>query len=383
MTDPEIVMPLPGMYFPMPWRVHAEADLLEKRGLAFMERHGLCRGADRRERVVETRSALFFAGFCPDADVDRLQTAVDWAYTMFVFDDLACDEEAPEDSFSFLDLAVRVARTLESPTAGLLPPGHLFTGAVTDLAERLHRLASPTQRRRLLDAHRGWYLGVAWERAARLRRSAPALNDYFAARLLYAAGFPTLAWAQMSQVDDIPDTDVDSPAVHALTEMAITVAAVDDDLYSHGKELWWAARGPDATGPVLNPVDLYQRHGRCGRDEALRQVVALRDRIVARFTEVRDAVLPGAGEPLHRYLSDLTCLIRGNYEWGIRAGRYTNPDGRHPGAVTTTGTVTDAPSATGAPAGIPCLAWWWHPLTGPAHRPPTQAGRRPTAGPRP
>jgi hypothetical protein len=358
-AEPEIVMQLPGMYFPMPWRIHRKVDLLEKQGLGFMERHGLCQGPGRRERVAGTRSALFFAGNCPEADVERLQMAVDWTYLMFVFDDFVCDEEAPEDAFSFLDLAVRIIRTLESPTAGLLPPENPFTGPVIDLAERLHSLATPTQRRRLVDAHLSWYLGVAWERAARQQQLTPTLNDYLYTRLLYVAGFPTIAWFQVSQLDDIPDTEINFPPVHALTEMASMVAALDDDLFSYGKELWHASRHPPTTGPILNLVDLYQSYDQCGREEAQRRVVALRDRILARFTEVRDRVLPGAVQPLRRYLSDLTCLIRGNYEWGIGVGRYTNPDGRHPGAIKVTGTVTDSPSALGPPEDIPCIGWWW------------------------
>ncbi|WP_406274458.1 hypothetical protein OH779_39340 [Actinacidiphila glaucinigra] len=63
------------------------------------------------------------------------------------------------------------------------------------------------------------------------------------------------------------------------------------------------------------------------------------------------------------YLSNLTCLIRGNYEWGVRAGRNTDPDGRHPGAVrVATSPVTTTPIATGAPSDVPCIGWWWQAL---------------------
>ncbi|MFG6201211.1 terpene synthase family protein [Nonomuraea sp. JJY05] len=240
-------------------------------------------------------------------------------------------------------------RPLESPTAGLLPPENPFTGPVIDLAERLHSLATPTQRRRLVDAHLSWYLGVAGERAARQQQLTPTLNDYLYTRLLYVAGFSTIAWLQVSQLDDIPDTEINFPAVHALTEMASMVAALDDDLFSYGKELWHASRHPQTTGPILNLVDLYQSYDQCSREEAQRRVVALRDRILARFTEVRDLVLPGAVQALRRYLSDLTCLIRGNYEWGIEVGRYTNPDGRHPGAIKSPARSPTGPAPSARP----------------------------------
>ncbi|NEC89687.1 glutamate dehydrogenase [Streptomyces sp. SID12501] len=364
--EPEIEVRLPAVYLPMPWRRHPQVDLLERRGLAFMERHGLCGGPGGRERVLDTRSALICAGECPDADPERLQMFVDWTYLMFVFDDVACDEEAPGDAFSFLDLAVRVIRTLESPAAGLLPPGHPFAGALTELAERLHHLASPTQRRSLVTAHQSWFLGVAWERAAREQRLVPSVDDYLYARLLSAAGAPSLAWFQISEPADIPDTQINSPAVHALTEMSSMVATIDDDLYSYGKDLWFAARVDAEPEPLLNLVHLYRTRDGNTLEDALLRTVALRDRILARFVEVRDTLLPEAEEPLRRYLSNLACLIRGNYEYGLRAGRYTNPDGRHPGAVRVTGTASDTPSAAGAPADVPWIGSWWARLPGPA-----------------
>jgi hypothetical protein len=99
--------------------------------------------------------------------------------------------------------------------------------------------------------------------------------------------------------------------------------------------------------------------GKVSLEDALKRSAALRDRILARFVEVHDAVRPTAEEPPRRYLSNLTCLIHGNYEWGVRADRYTNPDGHHPGAVRVTGTVTTTPGVTGAPPGIPWTGWWW------------------------
>ncbi|MEV7416095.1 terpene synthase family protein [Streptomyces sp. NPDC089919] len=360
--EPELTITLPAMYFPMPWLVHPDLALLERQGLAFMERHGLCTTPGRRERTAETRSALFFAGNCPGGDRERLQMAVDWTYLMFLFDDLACDEESAGDALSFLDLAVRIVRTFEQPAAGVLDPANAFTSAVTDLATRLHRLASPAQCQRLVAAHRTWFLGVAWERAARREQLVPTLDDYLFTRLMNVAGFATLSWFQISAVETIPDGEITDPAVQAVTEMACMVAALDDDLYSYGKELWFARRRDGGEAPFPNSVRLYEHHERCTLEKAQRHVAELRDRILHRFLDVAAAVRTSASPVLNTYVDNLTHLIRSNYEWGVRAGRYTNPDGRHPRAIALIPTLTGTPGAVGAPPGLPSVAGWWHPF---------------------
>ncbi|MFB7085761.1 glutamate dehydrogenase [Streptomyces sp. NPDC056296] len=357
-----IQVDLPPVFCPMPLRCHPDVSLLERRGIEWMDRHGFCRTPDQRNRVTGTKTAHFFAYLCPDADAELLQAAVDWGYLMFVFDDRHCDEESDaDDAFIFLDLAVRIVRTLEAPDAGVLDPRHPFTAPVTDLAHRIHRTSSPTHVRRLVESHRSWFSGVAWDQAARTR-GWPTISDYLFTRMLYVASFTTLTWFQLSEHSEMPDRQINAPAVHALTEMAGTVAAIDDDLYSYGKELWFTRRrdDPEAVFPG-NLVNLLRTTHDCTLDQALRETVVMRDRIVDRFIDVRDRLLPHAGAPLQRYLSNLTCLIPGNFAWGLAADRYTNPDGRHPGAVTTRGSITDIPSATGSP-GIPSIAWWWHDL---------------------
>jgi hypothetical protein len=356
-----ITVDLPPMYFPMPFRCHPQVETLERRGIHWMTRNGLCPTPQARDRAAETASALCFASYCPDADLDRLQLAVDWTYLMFAFDDACCDEESPSDAFSFLDIAVRIVRTLESPAAEVLDPAHPFARPTLDLAQRLHELASPTQRRRLTDAHRAWFTGVAWTRAASQSDYVPDLNEYLFTRMLSVAVHPVLAWFEVTEPEDIPDVAADSPVVRALSEMAGMAAGIDDDLFSYGKDLWFARRQQPACDPfVSNIVDVIIHQAGLSRDEALLAAADLRNQIVARFVEVRDQIADPS-PPLARYLSNLTSLIRGNYEWGMTADRYTNPDGRHPGAVHLTGQVTGV-APHGAPPSIGSIAWWWNDL---------------------
>ncbi|SDM74615.1 terpene synthase family protein [Allokutzneria albata] len=334
-TESPTVVQLPPVYFPTALKVHPQIELMEERGLEWMARYGFCSDPVQATRVRDSRSAHFFGYLCPKADPDRLQAAVDWGYLMFAFDDVSSDG----DSSALLDIAVRIVRTLEAPDANVLPSDNPYTAPIVDLATRVHRTCAPEHVRRLVDSHTKWLLGAAWECAVRQR---PSINDYLSARVMYAGAEPTFTWFQLSEAVVVPEQEITSPRVRALTEMAGTVAAIDNDLYSHGKELWTRQSRSDLSGTGLD----------------LPSCVALRDRIVARFFELRNEVLPTASPALARYLHNLTCALRGNFEWGLETERYSNPDGNHPGAVRTLGSVSNTPSAVGPP-GIPSIDWWW------------------------
>ncbi|MEV6905913.1 hypothetical protein [Amycolatopsis sp. NPDC051071] len=317
--------------------------------------------------MTNTESATFFANLCPDADTERLQMAVDWTYLTFRFDDMQCEQESDNSLSRFVDVAVRFVRTLEEPDAGVFDQRSPFYAPLRDLARRLQELSTPVRIRRLVDAHRAWFSGVSWQLAYQADLNKVGLNDYVFTRLLHSAAFPTLTWIEISEKCEIPTPVRAAPAVHALTEMAGAVAAIDNDLLSYGKELWLSQQDNENHDPLGgNIVHIIALTERCGQQDALQAAVALRDRILVRFLEVHDSILHVADEPLRRYLDNLTSLIRGNYEFHLVADRYRNPDGVHPHAVSVHATRSDNPSASGPPAGLSSIAWWWRKLAVPS-----------------
>jgi hypothetical protein len=129
-------------------------------------------------------------------------------------------------------------------------------------------------------------------------------------------------------------------------------------LFSYGKEQWLAARSEHSNGCQLNLVDILIQERSLSLPEALQEAVTLNNRLTARFIQLRDQVQAQASEPLRRHLDHLSTLIRGNLEWGLEAGRYTNPDGRHPVVVATTCSFTETAPPSEAPR-ITSLSWWW------------------------
>ncbi|MEV5593822.1 glutamate dehydrogenase [Streptomyces sp. NPDC052496] len=349
---------IPPRYCPLPTAQHPDTALLNTRAASWLNGYGLCREGVQRVRMTGNDCGGFYGRLMPRAPADRLQLAVDWCVLMFAFDDLHCDEgPASMCAGNFADVSTRLLRVLEAPHAEPAG-GEPFLAAAGDLAARCRSAGTPVQVGRVLKGHRAWFLGVLWEFGCRLRCRTPTLDVYARMRQHTAAGTATTSWMEIIDGAEIPGRAMDAPAVRALGELALTTAAFDDDLFSYGKEHWLAARAPHPPRCRLNLVDILAAEHGLGLEAALEAAVDLCNRLTLRFVRLRDQVLPTACAPLRCYLDHLSHLIRGNLEWGLRAGRYTNPDGRHPAAVTTTGSFTRAAPRGDAPP-IPSIAWWW------------------------
>ncbi|MFJ6677175.1 terpene synthase family protein [Actinosynnema sp. NPDC091369] len=355
----EVTVELPPRFCPLPAVRHPEEAVLARRTAEWITGFGLALSPRQLDRMRGNDCPGFYGRIMPHAPTDRLQLAVDWCTVMFHFDDVYCDEGTSGRALgSFTEPATKIARVLEVPGTVADGPGDALLAPVRDLARRAGRWATPTQVRRCADAHRAWFLAVLWEIAHRTADSTPALDDYAHLRHHTAAGTATLSWAEIIDGEEIPERELSAPAVRALTELALTTAAFDDDLFSYGKELWIArAEGTPPSGLCL--VEILRREHHLSRQDALGRAVELCDRLTFRFTELRDQVLRRASTPLRAYVDHLTCLLPGNLEWGLRADRYRNPDGRHPAAVTTLAATTTTPPTDTSPPPIPSIRWWW------------------------
>lgn len=344
-------------YCPIEPAIHPAAEEVERRALAWIDRMGFAATPAARARSVGTRSAEFYARFAPEADPDRLWIAAAWVYWGFAFDDARCDEGPfAADPAGFAEMAGTVQRALELP--GPLRTPDPYAAALHDLGERFRGCATPVQVRRFVQAHRAWLTGVQWQIGNQARRSMPPLDTYLSMRLHSAGGEPTYAMLEIANGAEVPAREMDSPAVCALTEMAICVDALDNDRHSLAKE-----RGRGQTGQNVVSVLMHQDH--TPPDRALLDAVALRDAVLVRFLDLSRRVRARAGAALRRYLDDLAHGIRGNIEWGLRVPRYSSTSGTGPGRAPAPVTLAfcDSPR-TGPhdPRDLPTTAWWWHDL---------------------
>jgi hypothetical protein len=344
---------LPPLFCPLESAVHPRVRQIERRAVEWIDESGMCGNERERAWVVATHSADFFARFAPEAeDDDRLLAAALWVYWGFAFDDARCDS-GPLSSrpAQFNALAGQVQRACEAVSAVGSDP---YIGAVQEIVGRFRSFAPPTQVRRFTDAHRAWLSGVAWQVGNQTAGRMPGLDDFLAMRLLASGGEPTFALLELATGAEVPDREMHRPAVRALTEMAILVAALDNDRHSLVKEL---AR--DQADQNLYTVLMAERS--LSLQEAVEAGTGLRDRVLQRFLRVYDRVRPTASAELRTYLQGLRYCIRGNNEWGLRVPRYLSlghwPDDMEFGALTYASEPSD--TRPGPIEGAPTIAWWW------------------------
>ncbi|SDM46415.1 terpene synthase family protein [Allokutzneria albata] len=335
------MLDLPPVYCPIDGARHPEVSSVQRRAVEWLDSAEFCRDPAARATAIASSSADFFARFAPHAPAENLLTAVLWVYWGFAFDDACCDEgELSADPAAFAALAGRVQRALEAPHA----PADPFAAAVEDIGSRFRATGSAVQVRRFVDAHRAWLFGVLWQMGNRARSHMPDLDSYLAMRLHSAGGEPTFAMLELANgLDDIPEHEMSSPRVRALTEMAIAVAALDNDRASFAEE---AGRGQ--TDQNIFTVLGHQEE--CAPQKVVELAVSLRDRILDRFLQVREDAARTAGEPLRRYLADLGHGIRGNIEWGAHVARYHNAAPL---------TWAEKPLVNPWTVIPPSIAWWW------------------------
>lgn len=346
-TDAPAPIGLRPFYCPVPEAVHPRAAEVDRDAVAWIDRIGLATDDEARKRLLRTNGADFFARFAPYADDEGLRIAVRWVYWGFIFDDRRCDGgRFSDDPLAFPPMAARVQRAMDAPWCEAVDDR--YARAAQDIVRGMYELRTPTQARRFTDAHRAWLFATAWQVANRARGHMPDLDDYTAMRLHTCGGAPTIALLEIANGPEVPGAEMDSPAVRALTEMAVLVAAWDNDLHSYDKEI-------RESHTDQNLVNVLAHHRRLRPDHAVDEAFRLRDRVMSRFLALREAVAarPVSGA-LRIYLDCLGHAIRGNIDWAFGVPRYRGLV--HPGWA-------DEPAdADPAPLPLPTIAWWWDDL---------------------
>jgi terpene synthase-like protein len=350
-------------YCPIPAAVHLGVAEIAERSLAWVTRMGLCTDERQRRRAMAANGAEFYGRITPHGDLDRLGIAADWIYWAGFFDDTRCDEGVSRDrSDGFTALASRLLRTLESLDPRVCE-GDPCLLALLDIAVRFSKTATPVQMNRWVEAHRKWLFGVADRRALAARGAMPGVDAYLTMRLWDAAGAPITAMIEMVNGGEIPAPEMDTPRVRAVAEIAAMIGALDNDRISRFKEV----HGNTEEHNLLNVITGTRG---CPPEEALREIVALRDRMMCLFLRLREEALSGAGPALRRYLADLGHMIRGHVDWSFTAARYSTlygADGAPTGAVELEIGWASEPSDDRLEAPpLPSIAWWWGQLPAPS-----------------
>lgn len=276
-------------------------------------------------------------------------------YWGFAFDDARCDNGAlSKNPAEFVALSCALQRVLDAPHESVAQDR--FVRALHDIGAGFRAHATPTQVRRFADAHRNWLHCVAWQISNASVERIPDVDTYLSMRLGSCGGPPTLAMLEIANGTEVPDSEMDSPAVRALTEMTRLIAALDNDLHSYRKEFHQNDADQNIVSALMHENDWDVRRAVTG-------AVAIRDRVMTRFLHLRDRRHASASEPLARYLAGLGHAIRGNIDWALRVPRYTSLSDTSappaPAAEWSPGWSERPSDPSTAPLPVPGIAWWW------------------------
>ncbi|UQA63363.1 terpene synthase family protein [Polyangium aurulentum] len=346
-------------YCPLPSAVHPDVAEITRRSIEWMTRIGLCADERRRRRLVATNSAEFFCRMAPEGAEDRVQIGADWCYWGFAFDDFWSDKSQegarPGD---FIPLVARMLRLIETLDARLCD-GDPYLMALHDIALRFYQCATPAQHRRWIEAQRQWLFGVVQRSSFEARGRMPALDGYVTMRLHDCGAAPVTVMVEIANGDEVPDHEMESPVVRALTEVTWMLGAIDNERVSRAKEI-------HGEGQEHSFVDVLAHERGHTPEQALHDVVAMRDRMMCLFLRLREQAMHQASPALTRHITDLGHVIRGHIEWSLNTTRYSTVYGAGESPI---GTVDLSSGWASAPADdrlepppIPSIAWWWDQL---------------------
>ncbi|MFE9575246.1 hypothetical protein ACFYO1_02580 [Nocardia sp. NPDC006044] len=335
-------LPAIAVFCPVESAISSHAAELEQKSMTWLAQFGFF---GNKERLRSTKSAEFAARVSPNGLFERLQTASDWDYWGFAFDDRSDNGGLSTDLDAFVHYAHRLLRALETPDPRLFDNDPL-TAAIADISERFAAQVTPVQHKRWTAAHRAWLFGVAAQIGT---TGTMDVNRYVEIRLDNAAGEVVTLTTELVGGYEVTEEEHCHPEIRALSGMARLIAALDNDLHSYAKT---AAHGESDRH---NIVDILAVEFRYGLHDATAAAVALRDRIMCRFLTLSDTVGTfSAGT--RQYVRDLGHIIRGNIDWALSVPRYAVDDSN----VSDFFSISAAPAddSTDAP-GISCIDWWW------------------------
>jgi len=189
--------------------------------------------------------------------------------------------------------------------------------AWADIARGLHRLLSPRGFSQMSNAIRVTKFG--WLQQASLARQGalPTFAGFMPYRYASGAGNIVACMIDLSVRDSVPHSVIELDRCRQLSELAIILSLLDNELLSRNKEV---AGGEWDTGLIHVLVNEFPQ---LSVHDATDTAIALRDRLMTAFVTLRERLLEDEMPGERIYVDALTQYIAGVVKWTSTSVRYT------------------------------------------------------------
>lgn len=310
----------------------------------------LCADSDHAHSATQTGLA-FTRYMMPDIRPDRISALACYNVWGFLLDDRVESPDLAGDLPRLLRWLSVLVRICDEP-ASWVSGDDTFLDAWQDINYRLAAAASPEQMYRFRAGFQRWMHHYGIEAAHTIDHIVPEMDSFLRLRIEFVGGENFVAEVELAHDLDVSGGVRELPAVRAARRAAILVAALDNDRASLAVHQPQTAVG----------FDIYQvlchHDPSLDFDQALIEAVAIRDRCLRVYLNLREQILATAAPELRQHFDVLDTMISGNIRFHQKALRYLTPDAHQPPPW------TDQPSDPDpTPLPYPSIRWWWDYLT--------------------
>lgn len=317
---------LPPIYCPFPSSINPGVQEAHAHALDWAKQYRLVRKEAALHRFEASRFTWLAARAYPTAAQAELEVINDWLTWLFMFDD-QFDEGLIGGRPEHLEalLACYVALFAGAEPGAVQSPA---AAALVDLCRRTRSQMPGTWWARFAH-HFSQYLGTyPWSVGNTARGAVPALAEYIERRRHSGGMYPAIDLIEFVLHRELPQELLEGSHFPLLSRLTNDVVCWSNDIFSLEKEL--------ARGDVNNLVLVVERAERIPLQEAVDQVGAMVSSAVEIFEQVERALptFPAdLEEAVQHYLRMLRGWMRGNLDWSIETGRYSQVERTAPGCV--------------------------------------------------
>jgi hypothetical protein len=256
---------------------------------------------------------LVARGF-PTAMRHGLQLAADWTVLFCILDDYIEKLPTAAEVEAYLQHLLDLFRADGTGDAG--SSADPFALGMMDLRRRFLMMASASHVMRFADRLEELFASNVTEARNRERAQIPDVAAYLQLREITIGLHVLFALAELLEGFSLSDRTRAHPALQRLATRTCNIVGWANDLFTYEKEI--------IQGEMHNLVLVLMNERPLTIAEAVEETIALHDNEVRSFLQEVEQ-LPSFGvanEGVQRYVTMLTCWIRGHLDWAHETGRY-------------------------------------------------------------